>query len=125
MSTLPKIFTTILTNRLDTWVESHDILPKSQAGFRKRRSCNDNIFCLTAATQIHVQRSKNKVYGIFINFKRAFDSVNHSRLCHNLYSRGINGKLIRILKNIYEKATITVESGSRHSTPIAFTTGVL
>lgn len=80
MNTFSKILTTILTNRLNTWVECHNILPESQSGFRKRRSCNDNIFTLNATLQMHLRHSKKKLYGIFVDLKKAFDTVNHNLL---------------------------------------------
>lgn len=46
---ISKVYTQILANRLTTWVESFNIIPESQAGFRKNRSCIDNIFSMLSS----------------------------------------------------------------------------
>lgn len=45
---ITKIFTQILATRLNKWIEDSNFLPEWQAGFRKNRSCIDNIFSLNA-----------------------------------------------------------------------------
>ena len=46
LSTLGKLFTRVLNNRLMFWTDSHKILIDAQAGFRKSRSTVDNTFIL-------------------------------------------------------------------------------
>lgn len=84
LNTLFKTFTSILSKRLNTWVESYKILPESQAGFRNGRSCADNIFTLMASTQIYLRHPKSRVYGIFVDFRKAFDSVDHQLLWNKM-----------------------------------------
>lgn len=43
---LAKVFTAILKNRLEKWLEEKEILIEEQSGFRKKRGCRDNIFVL-------------------------------------------------------------------------------
>ena len=75
-----KIFTQILGMRLNKWTEKNKILPEYQSGFRSGRGYIDNVFTLNALAQIHLSRPRSKVYCLFIDFKRAFDSVAHSLL---------------------------------------------
>ena len=44
LSTLSKLFTRILNNRLTSWAEDYGIYIEAQAGFRKHMSTVDNIF---------------------------------------------------------------------------------
>ena len=46
-SCLCKLFITLLKNRLQWWAEFEGLLPDSQSGFRKGKSCNDNTVNLT------------------------------------------------------------------------------
>ena len=47
-----------------------------------------------------------KLYTYFIDFKKAFDSVWHEGLFRKLESKGINGKFLEIIKNIYKKTVV-------------------
>ncbi|WP_420007003.1 reverse transcriptase domain-containing protein, partial [Vibrio cholerae] len=57
-SVLCKIFEHLLKNRLDWELESNNILPKFQFGFRKGRSTIDSLSILT--TDIRLAFSKNE-----------------------------------------------------------------
>ena len=46
LSTLGKLFTRILNNRLTFWSDTFNILCDTQSGFRKSHSTVDNIFML-------------------------------------------------------------------------------
>lgn len=101
------------------------ILPEIQAGFRALRCCMDNIYALTAAIQLHLRLKGRKVYGLFVDFKRAFDSVPQEKLWSKLASFGVSPKFIRILKELYDKAALRVRVGGDLSSRIEVTEGVL
>ena len=44
LSTLGKLFTRILNNRLTTWAESYSVYIEAQSGFREQMCTTDNIF---------------------------------------------------------------------------------
>jgi hypothetical protein len=46
VSTVGKVFTSILNSRLTQYADLVDKIPNAQAGFRKGYSTTDNIFCL-------------------------------------------------------------------------------
>ena len=46
-------------------------------------------------------REKEKLYGCFIDYKRAFDSVYRNGLWYKLIKNGIDGKLFSIVRSIY------------------------
>lgn len=77
VSSLAKIFTQFICDRLVSWAESLQLIPESQAGFRKNRSCLDNLFNLLSVIQIHLSTPRSVVYAIFVDFKGAFPSVCH------------------------------------------------
>lgn len=125
LNSLEKVFSQILLGRLYDWVEENDILPECQSGFRRDRSCADNVFTLISAVQISLRLKGRKVFAIFVDFKRAFDSVNHDLLWRKLYTTGVSCKIIRIIKNLYENATMRVRVGASLSKPFPITSGVL
>ena len=46
-SSLCKLYETLVKNRLQWWVEFNDLLPPNQSGFRKGKSCEDNLINLS------------------------------------------------------------------------------
>ena len=52
LSSLGKLFTSILNNRLNKFVEHYEIISQSQAGFRKGLSTTDNLFILQSLFEI-------------------------------------------------------------------------
>ena len=59
LSCFGKLFTAILNNRLNTFLQYHDLLEENQAGFRAGYSTTDHIFTLHTLTEIlKVKRKK-------------------------------------------------------------------
>ena len=53
LSTLGKLFTKVLNNRLTFWSDTYDIISYSQAIFRKGRRTIDNIFIIQSIVDCH------------------------------------------------------------------------
>lgn len=84
VNNITKIFPQTLKVRLERYLEKSGILPESQMGFRKGRGCNECIFALVSAIQLQLRLGQREVYAIFVDFRRAFDSIPHSRLWSKL-----------------------------------------
>ena len=65
-SCLSKTFERLLKNRLEWWLEKNNIIPKNQSGFRKGRSCIDNLTNLI----FEVDEALNKKKGCSCRFSR-------------------------------------------------------
>ena len=74
LSCLGKLFTALLSECLNTYLEENDILNENQAGFRKDHSTIDHIFALHALIEI-MKFEKKKLFCSYIDFSKAFDSV--------------------------------------------------
>jgi len=120
---ISKIFTSILCDRITVWAEEARAIPETQAGFRKRRGCQDHLFTLNAAVQIGTENRK-KVYALFIDFRRAFPSVSHPLLWQQLHFLGLSGATIRILQSLYTNASTRIWTHKGHTKPILLTEGV-
>ena len=112
---LCKIFMSILTTRLTDWAETQNVIDESQAGFRKGYSTIDNIFSLQSVVQKYLCRERGRFYCIFVDFKRAFDSIQHDSLWFSLERKGIspNGKFLSIFRSMYSqlKSCVKVNNG--------------
>lgn len=122
---ISKIFMQILYSRLQTWAEANNLLAEFQSGFRKGRSCTDNIFVLNAIIQLQLNKPKQKLYAIFVDFKGAFDSVDHLLLWVKLQALGISSKLLNIIINFYKIARASIKSAHQHTNFVNVTRGVL
>ena len=119
-----KIFTQLLLARLEAWSDANGIIPEFQAGFRKQRGCIDHLFTLHTLVYTQLQK-ENRVYAAFIDYTRAFDSVNHNKLWSYLLSIGFPGKYLRIISQLYQSATMHVRTPGGCTRKYDITTGVL
>jgi hypothetical protein len=125
INNIVKMFTRLLEVRLTTWVNSCGILPECQSGFRRERGCTDNIFVLHSLVFHQVLVKRRKLFGLFVDFESAFDSVPHSLLWNELGEAGVSSKLIRLLDGLYSAASVIVDKGNETSDPIRISKGVL
>ena len=103
IDSLCKIFVNILTIRLTTWCDNYNVIDESQAGFRKGYSTTDNIFCLMSLIQKYLSKKKGRFYCIYIDFAKAFDSIQHQKLWDAFSRNNINGRFLIIIKSMYAK----------------------
>lgn len=117
LNTMCKIFTFILNNRINIYVENNDIIGEYQGGFRKAHSTVDNVFILQSLVQKYITRRKHRFYCCFVDFKKAFDMVDRKKLLYLLLSNGIHGRLYKILSNMYEivKSAVVLDGGCKLS----------
>lgn len=122
---IAKIFTSIIATRISNWAEMSSLLPESQAGFRPERGCADHIFTFLCAIHEQTRWAGNNMYCAFVDFKQAFDCIDHSRLWAKLASFGLSNKIISVIASFYREASVTVTHNGQSSTPIKIRNGVL
>ena len=102
-SCLCKLFKIMTTNRLLWWTENRNLLPKSHSGFRKGRSCADNLTDFTFSVQ-KAFSNKQHVLAAFLDVHSAFPSVNNDILLSKLAKVGCSQKMISFVKFLtYER----------------------
>ena len=85
-------------------------LPDVQDGFRKVRGTRDQITNICCITEKAREFQKN-IYFCFINYPKAFDCVNHSKLWKILKETGISDHPTCLLRNLYAGQEATVRTG--------------
>ena len=88
----------ILQARLQQYV-NHE-LPNVQAGFRKGRGTRDQIANIHWIMEKAKEFQKN-IYFCFIDYAKAFDYGDHSKLWKILQEKGIPDHLTCLLRNLY------------------------
>jgi hypothetical protein len=79
-----------------------EIIGDHQCGFRRNRSTMDQIFYIQQILEKKWEYN-GTVHLLFIDFKKAFDSVNREVLYNILLEFGIPKKLVRLIKMCLNK----------------------
>jgi hypothetical protein len=95
LSTAYKILYNILLTRLTPYV--NEIIGDHQCGFRRNRSTMDQIWLQSSDTREKWEYN-GTVSELFIQLKKAYESVNREDLYNILLEYGIPKKLIRLIK---------------------------
>ena len=98
MSVVGKILKRIILLRLQGAVNA--TLRDQQAGFRKDRSCIDQIATIRIIIEQSIEWNTSLFFN-FVEFEKAFDSLDRSVLWCLMRHYGIPGRFIRIIKNSY------------------------
>ena len=113
-----KVTLKILQARLQQYVNRE--LPDVQAGFRKDRGTRDQIANVCWIIK-KARRFQKNVYFCFIDYAKAFDCVDPSKLWKILQEMGIPDHLTCLLRNLYVGQGATVRI--RHRTTDWFQIG--
>ncbi len=107
-----KFFLGVLLDRLNKAITNFEILEENQVGFRKGYQTSDHIFTLQSIIENAFQTSKGSLYFCFVDYKKAFDSINHKLLLHKLVTYGINGNFLKVISSLYAKVKSCVRGNN-------------
>lgn len=121
LSVPSKVFNRVILNRLQEIVDKK--LRDQQAGFMKDRSCTDHIATLRIIIEQSIEWNTS-LYMNFIDFEKAFDSLDRTTLWQLMEYYGIPTKIINLIKNSYDGTVCKVMHAGQLSQSFEVKTGV-
>ena len=116
-----KVLAKIVLNRLK--IISEEVLPECQCGFRAGRSTADMIFTLRQIQEKAAEQHQ-PLYVVFVDFTKAFDTVDRTTLWKVLEIYGCPEKLINIIKQFHYGMKAQVSVGGEPSDAFVVNHGV-
>ena len=114
LSNINKIFEKLVYSRLFSFLELHQCIFELQFGFRSKHSTNHALTSLTETIRDALDGS-NFACGIFVDFQKAFDTVNHAILLKKLEHYGVRGRANDWFKSYLSNRSQYVSVNGFHS----------
>ena len=126
ISNLPsinKIFELLTHKRMTNFIEKHNILSNVQFGFRTAQSTTLAILRLTNDL-LNTFHHKSFTIAVFLDLRKAFDTVNRDILLHKLSSYGFRGNINMFLRSYLSERTQYVNVNNHNSDTSSISVGV-
>ena len=95
---LSKVFEKVMYSRLSSFLEKNQILLNNQFGFRKHHSAHMALMILLDKI-VKALENGDYVIGIYLDFSKAFDTVDHGTLLLKLEHNGVGGSALKWFKS--------------------------
>ena len=102
LSVFDKLLEKLMYNRLDSFLHKHKIFYKYQFGFRQNHATTNALTEVTYYIYKSLDEG-NYVFGIYIDLKKAFDTVQHDILLSKLQHYGIRETAFEWFKSYLTK----------------------
>lgn len=116
INTMSKTIEKMVNSRLIWYLETNNLLSRYQFGFRKYRSTIDALACIhTEVTESFA--NKQHLSLIAMDIEKAYDMIWSKRILTLLEAWGIQGRILKFIKNFIENRTFQVKIGNTLSCP--------
>ena len=102
-----KVFAAMIQTRLASTFD-HKLRP-NQFGLRSGRGTRHPLFVLRRAMEWSTM-TNHPLYMLFLDWKQAFDSLDHTAMLEALQRFGLSESMLNIIKSIYESPTFETQS---------------
>ena len=123
LSTLNKIFEKLTYHRLGEFLSKFKILFSSQYGFTAGKNTSHAAFD-QISNITHAYTSKSYNISVFIDFSKAFYTIDHTHLLNKLWNYGVRGIAFCFLESYITARTQFVVSGRALSQTLSIKFGI-
>ena len=118
-----KLLEHIIHSNIMRHLDDTGVLSDVQHGFRKKRSCETQLV-LTVNDFARSLNEGQQLDTILLDFSKAFDKVNHRKLCLKLNHYGVRGQTLMWIKNFLHNRSQRVVVNGKESSSTDVTSGV-
>ena len=118
-----KIMEQFIRDKIVEHMTENNLYSKCQHGFRKNRSCVTQLIEVYDTLTELIDDGKN-VDIIYLDFKKAFDSIPHERLIMKMKGYGINGLTLEWVRSFLSDRKQRVRIGEKFSSMTNVTSGI-
>jgi hypothetical protein len=109
-SCISNLFTRILFNRLEKYLEINNSICPEQIGFKRGARTSDHIFTLKSLIDKFFKNNKY-LFACFVDLKKTFDTVNRQALLFKLNRYNIGGTFFK-----YNRRDVMMYNGKKMET---------
>lgn len=115
LSNLAKIMEKIIKKSLVSYLSTHNIINDSQFGFQANKSTEDALIKLSN-TVSHNLNHNVKTIALFLDIRKAFDTIPHDLLFSKLERYGFRGVFLDLMKSYLQDRTQTLSINAQSCT---------
>ena len=119
-----KVMESVIHEQIISYLCEHDLISKEQHGFLKNKSTGTNLLSCLQDWQLSIKHRK-LIDIVYLDFKKAFDSLVHSKILVKLSCYGIGHELLEWIHSFLTGRTQRVIVDNVLSEPIAVGSGVV
>ncbi len=124
-SIVSKLCEIVIKNRWVQYLEQENIITEKQFGFRKERSCITNLLSFYTRVIDKLQERDSWFDAVYLDLKKAFDTVPHKSLIWKLEHRGgLKGKILKWMKDYLQGREMSTVIRDNKSSWCEVTSGV-
>lgn len=126
VNTLPsyeKILEDSVKEPLENHVETNGIIIEEQSGFRRNHSCESALNIVLMNWKVEIGKGKI-IVAVFLDLKRAFETIDRNRLICKLEQLGIIGRELDWIKSYLSQRTQATKYGGATSSESAVEIGL-
>lgn len=124
LSFVVKVFEYVLYNRLIHMTS--DSLNSCQHGFRSGRSCETAASLFTQDVFESIDKTSGKVVAVFVDFRKAFDTLNHKTLLTKLmgkYDYNVESYMLKFIQNYFTDRSFRIRNADYLSKEFSIASG--
>lgn len=122
-STIGKVMEQIIRDKIINHMSTNQLYSPHQHGFRKGKSCATQLLEVTEEWSEALDKGK-PIDCIYLDYKKAFDSVPHQRLLLKLHSYGIRGNVLNWITSFLQNREQQVVVNGAISNPVKVSSGI-
>lgn len=110
LSSINKIVEKVVVGQVNTFLDKHSVINDAQHGFRRRRSTSTALTQFVDEVNEHLGQ-RGYVLALFLDYKKAFDTLDHPVLLKAMEECGIGGPINQWLSSYLSNRKLRTRVG--------------